>query len=207
MRGVIVATLVGVPAAPPEHRCLVLQADQAQYAAWVYAQPTITTAMRWELRYDWACAYSDSAAANMLALQHWLAQKRAARARIAQQAVHKVQQVSQRSPPVTACASASCLQQAAQAMGDAQFGAGQGACVIAIVDVEDPAWSPTQSNLGGSGAYGLPQANPGGVMASAGPDWATNGVTQLRWMVQDYIPARYGTACNALAHERTDGWY
>ena len=196
-----------VPAAQPERRCLVLQTDQAQYAAWVYAQPAVTAAMRWELRYDWACAYNDAAARNMVAMQHWLAQKRATR-RIAQQSVHKTTQVAQRSPPPpTACGAAACLQQAAQAMGDEQFGAGGGACVIAIVDVEDPAWNPTESNLYGSGAYGLPQAVPGSKMAAAGPDWATNGITQLRWMIQEYIPTTYGTACNALAHERADGWY
>lgn len=36
-------------------------------------------------------------------------------------------------------------------------------------------------NRGGSGAYGLCQSLPGNKMASAGTDWATNPVTQLRW--------------------------
>jgi uncharacterized protein YabE (DUF348 family) len=43
-------------------------------------------------------------------------------------------------------------------------------------------WSgATKSNYGGSGAYGICQALPGSKMASAGADWATNPVTQLRW--------------------------
>jgi resuscitation-promoting factor RpfB len=36
-------------------------------------------------------------------------------------------------------------------------------------------------NYAGSGAYGICQALPGSKMASAGSDWATNPVTQLRW--------------------------
>jgi hypothetical protein len=46
-------------------RCLVLQADQQKYAEWVYQQPVITGEMRWHLKYDWACAWSSQAAANM----------------------------------------------------------------------------------------------------------------------------------------------
>lgn len=49
------------------------------------------------------------------------------------------------------------------------------------------------------GAYGLPQAYPGSKMASAGADWATNPVTQLRWMLS-YVNARYGGACHAWSY-------
>lgn len=43
-------------------------------------------------------------------------------------------------------------------------------------------WGGTQRwNTAGSGAYGLCQALPGSKMASAGADWATNPITQLRW--------------------------
>jgi hypothetical protein len=43
-------------------------------------------------------------------------------------------------------------------------------------------WNGAQkSNTAGSGAYGICQALPGSKMASAGADWATNPVTQLRW--------------------------
>lgn len=50
-------------------------------------------------------------------------------------------------------------------------------------------WNPLAQNA--SGAYGLCQALPGSKMASAGADWATNPVTQLRWC-NGYATARYG---------------
>lgn len=51
----------------------------------------------------------------------------------------------------------------------------------------------TKYNRAGSGAYGLCQALPGTKMASAGADWQTNPVTQLRW-------------CNGYAVARFGGW-
>jgi hypothetical protein len=45
-------------------------------------------------------------------------------------------------------------------------------------------------------AYGLFQAYPGGKMRSAGEDWRTNVVTQLRWGF-GYIEGRYGSPCGA----------
>lgn len=42
-----------------------------------------------------------------------------------------------------------------------------------------------------SSAYGIPQALPGNKMASAGDDWQTNPVTQIRWMI-GYVNKRYG---------------
>lgn len=57
-----------------------------------------------------------------------------------------------------------------------------------------------------SGAYGLPQALPGSKMASAGADWRTNPVTQLRWM-NGYVMGRYGSWEAAVAHSKAKGWY
>jgi uncharacterized protein YabE (DUF348 family) len=51
----------------------------------------------------------------------------------------------------------------------------------------------TKYNSSGSGAYGICQALPGSKMASAGADWATNPVTQLRW-------------CSSYAHSKFGGW-
>ncbi|MDB5170788.1 MAG: hypothetical protein JWO35_482 [Candidatus Saccharibacteria bacterium] len=51
-------------------------------------------------------------------------------------------------------------------------------------------WNPTASN--GSGAYGLCQALPGSKMGSAGSDWATSPVTQLRWC-NGYATGRFGS--------------
>lgn len=53
-------------------------------------------------------------------------------------------------------------------------------------------WNPAARNAS-SGAYGLCQALPGSKMASAGSDWETNPVTQLRW-------------CNGYAKSRFGGW-
>ena len=57
-----------------------------------------------------------------------------------------------------------------------------------------------------TGAYGIPQALPGTKMASAGSDWKTNPVTQIRWMVS-YVSGRYGGWQGALNHSDTYGWY
>lgn len=56
-----------------------------------------------------------------------------------------------------------------------------------------------------SGAYGIPQALPGGKMASAGADWETNPVTQIRWMA-GYVN-RYGGWQGALNFWYAHGWY
>jgi hypothetical protein len=57
-----------------------------------------------------------------------------------------------------------------------------------------------------SSAYGIPQALPGSKMASAGADWATNPVTQIRWGL-GYIEDRYGSPCGAWGHSQSHGWY
>lgn len=57
-----------------------------------------------------------------------------------------------------------------------------------------------------SGAYGIPQALPGKKMASAGADWKTNPITQVKWGLS-YIKNRYGTACNAWNYWQTHHWY
>jgi hypothetical protein len=54
-------------------------------------------------------------------------------------------------------------------------------------------WRVTVSNPS-SGSYGLCQSLPANKMASAGSDFMSNPVTQLKW-------------CNSYAHERYSGWY
>jgi uncharacterized protein YabE (DUF348 family) len=56
-----------------------------------------------------------------------------------------------------------------------------------------------------SGAYGIPQALPGSKMASAGADWETNPVTQIRWM-SGYV-SRYGGWQGAINFWYAHGWY
>ena len=80
-------------------------------------------------------------------------------------------------------------------------------CLTVVVDHEDPAWNPTEWNGSGSGAYGIPQALPGAKMVTAGLDWATNPRTQLRWLLDQYAPGRYGGICQAAWHENAYGTY
>ena len=65
-------------------------------------------------------------------------------------------------------------------------------------------WSVAAANA--SGAYGIPQALPGSKMASAGPNWQTSAVTQIKWGL-GYIKDRYGTPCNAWAFWQGHSWY
>lgn len=70
-------------------------------------------------------------------------------------------------------------------------------------------WCPTKAQgehtcrafhgVPSSGGYGLGQATPGGKMASAGADWATNPVTQLKWCT-GYAVGRYGSWGAAYNH-------
>ncbi|MDD7384024.1 MAG: G5 domain-containing protein [Actinomycetaceae bacterium] len=66
-------------------------------------------------------------------------------------------------------------------------------------------WQTTAANPTSS-AYGIPQALPGSKMASAGADWRTNPVTQIKWGL-NYIAGRYGSPRAALAHSNSIGWY
>ncbi|HEX8226899.1 MAG TPA: peptidoglycan DD-metalloendopeptidase family protein [Candidatus Saccharimonadales bacterium] len=57
-----------------------------------------------------------------------------------------------------------------------------------------------------SSAYGIPQALPGRKMASAGSDWRTNPVTQIKWGL-GYVKDRYGTPCQAWQFKQSHDWY
>ncbi len=66
-------------------------------------------------------------------------------------------------------------------------------------------WNASAANRS-SGAYGIPQALPGGKMASAGADWRTNPATQIRWGL-GYIKSRFGSPAAAWSHEVAYNWY
>lgn len=70
---------------------------------------------------------------------------------------------------------------------------------------QESGWRVNATNRS-SGAYGIPQALPGSKMASAGADWQTNPITQLKWM-NSYVVGRYGSWQNAYAHKKSKGWY
>jgi hypothetical protein len=84
-------------------------------------------------------------------------------------------------------------------LGDTQF-----SCLDAIWSRESD-WDPTALNPS-SGAYGIPQALPASKMASAGEDWHSNAVTQIRWGIS-YIHSRYGTPCSAWSFWQSHHWY
>ncbi len=67
-------------------------------------------------------------------------------------------------------------------------------------------WRWNVPNHSGSAAYGLPQANPGSKMSTAGADWATNPITQMKW-ANDYAIQRYGSWSNARAFKEINGWW
>ncbi|WP_033340773.1 aggregation-promoting factor C-terminal-like domain-containing protein [Catenuloplanes japonicus] len=87
---------------------------------------------------------------------------------------------------------------------DSGFGIDQFPCLNKLWTKESN-WSHTALNSS-SGAFGIPQALPGGKMASAGSDWETNPATQIEWGL-GYIKGRYGTPCEAWAHSQSVGWY
>ena len=87
---------------------------------------------------------------------------------------------------------------------DRGWGGGQFSCLDSLWTKES-GWRWNADN-GGSGAYGIPQSLPGSKMASAGADWTTNPVTQIKWGLQ-YIAGSYGTPCGAWAHSVAMNWY
>jgi cytoskeletal protein RodZ len=82
--------------------------------------------------------------------------------------------------------------------------AGQFSCLDALW-AQESGWNVYAENPS-SGAYGIAQALPGSKMASAGPDWQSNAVTQISWGLA-YIRATYGWPCAAWDHEEATGWY
>ena len=60
-------------------------------------------------------------------------------------------------------------------------------------------------NTGGSGAYGICQSLPADKMATAGADYMTNGLTQLKWC-QSYMLGRYGTWAYAAEWKACTGY-
>jgi hypothetical protein len=84
------------------------------------------------------------------------------------------------------------------------YSEGEWSCLDALW-ARESSWNVYASNAS-SGAYGIPQALPGGKMATFGTDWRTNPITQISWGLW-YIRASYGTPCGALAHENAAGYY
>lgn len=88
-------------------------------------------------------------------------------------------------------------------MLQAGFGIDQMPC-LDNVWTRESGWNPHASN--GSGAYGIPQANPGSKMAAYGDDWEDNPATQIKWGLS-YVKDRYNTPCGAWSYWQDHGWY
>lgn len=74
-------------------------------------------------------------------------------------------------------------------------------------------WDPTAyfpsthtTNPDDHHAFGIPQSLPASKMAAAGPDWRTNGFTQIRWGLS-YISQVYHNPAGAWANELAVGSY
>lgn len=91
-----------------------------------------------------------------------------------------------------------------QLMQAAGISQGDWAATDYIVSHES-AWSVTATNPD-SGAYGLCQALPASKMASAGDDYNSNPVTQLKWC-HDYSMKRYGGWWNSFAYWKANQWW
>jgi hypothetical protein len=84
------------------------------------------------------------------------------------------------------------------------FGDDQFECLDSLYESES-GWRWNADNPTSS-AYGIPQALPGSKMSSAGADWESNPVTQIRWGL-GYIADRYGTPCSAWGFKQGNNWY
>lgn len=79
----------------------------------------------------------------------------------------------------------------------------------ALVDYlvsKESGWRHDVWNGTGSGAYGLCQSLPASKMASAGSDYMTNPVTQLKWC-NSYAQARYGGWAGAWEFWSNNNWW
>lgn len=139
-------------------------------------------------------------AAQQAVAQAVAQQRAAAAAKARQDAAQQASRSSDRTVPV----SGGSAQAIAQALLAQRGWSGQWTCLNRLWQRES-GWN-YQARNPSSGAYGIPQALPGGKMASAGADWATNPATQIRWGLS-YIAATYGTPCGAWAHSQATGWY
>ncbi len=126
----------------------------------------------------------------------------AAKAAAAQAAAASSSQLA--AAPVQAAAQGNPQQIAESMLGSFGWSSSQFSCLQPLWNAES-GWNVYASNPS-SGAYGIPQALPGGKMASAGPDWQTDAATQIRWGL-GYIQSVYGSPCGAWSHEQAYGWY
>lgn len=76
---------------------------------------------------------------------------------------------------------------------------------VDYIVTKESGWRPHATNKS-SGAYGLCQSLPASKMATAGADYRTNPVTQLKWCTQ-YAKSRYGGWIAAMAAWKRQNWW
>jgi hypothetical protein len=132
----------------------------------------------------------------------------AAKAAAAKAAAHKAAAAKAAAAKVAAAKAAhptgSPRQIAKQMLGQYGWKTSEFSCLEPLW-YHESGWNPSAMNPS-SGAYGIPQALSGSMMASAGSDWKTNPATQIKWGLT-YIHDRYGSPCGAWAHEQSSNWY
>ncbi len=149
-----------------------------------------------------AAAQEAAAAAQRAAEEAAAAQRaadEAAAAAAARKSAVSVAAASGDNSPGAAQAAAQQIAASEYGWGDDQF-----SCLVSLWNRES-GWNFASYNSS-SGATGIPQALPGNKMASAGADWQTNAVTQVRWGLS-YINGSYGSPCAAWDHSEARGWY
>ena len=157
---------------------------------------------RWEHERDLIAAARARAAARRAA------ERRAARARAAEErreeSLARVHYRAVRYRARTVAAPARVAAGGSWQSVAAALAGGSAGCLNSIIERESGGRVNATNPV--SGAYGIPQALPGGKMASAGADWQTNPVTQVRWMIH-YVDATYGSPCAAWSHWQAAGTY
>ncbi|MFH9731927.1 transglycosylase SLT domain-containing protein [Streptomyces sp. NPDC017260] len=151
-----------------------------------------------------SAAHREAAAKARKAQQEREARQRAARAaaRAKAQAREAEQQRTDRSasrPQATTATVSGARTYARSRLSTAQY-----ECLSAVLTRES-GWNHRAVNPS-SGAYGLFQALPPSKMSSAGSDWRTNPLTQMRWGLS-YMESRYGSPCGAWNFWQKNHWY
>jgi len=75
---------------------------------------------------------------------------------------------------------------------------------VEYIVTHESGWRPQVVNS--IGATGLCQALPGSKMATAGPDWQANPITQLKWC-SSYAKSRYGSWAQAYNFWLAKHWW
>lgn len=144
------------------------------------------------------------AAKAKAAAQHRAQEQAAAKRRAAQAAEHQRSAPTRSSRTRHRAAPQSATVSGARAYAQSRMSPAQFQCLSSLVSRES-GWNHRASNPS-SGAYGLFQALPGSKMSSAGSDWQSNPLTQMRWGLS-YIQDRYGNPCAAWNFWQENGWY